>query len=148
MDTRLKTIAFAGLLGFMSIGQAQALSFDSVKESASSMLSEGGGEGGGLLSSLSSGSFSSGSLTNLTGVINYCQEKGYLGSTADVAKDQLMEQLGVSAEPTEDSDYQQGLSGILQGEDGESFNLASLGDTVGEKACGMVADQAVSMVGG
>lgn len=145
MDTRIKTIVFAGLLGFLSIGQANALSLDKVTEQAGSMVS--GGEGGGLLSSLSSGSFSSGSLTNLTGVISYCQENGYLDSTADVAKNQVMEQLGVSSEPTEDSDYQQGLNGILQGDE-ESFNLASLGDTVGEKACGMVADQAMSMVGG
>lgn len=145
MDTRFRTLAFAGLFSLMSIGQAQALSLDSVTEQAGDMVS--GGEGGGLLSSLSSGSFSSGSLTNLTGVIGYCQENGYLDSSADIAKNQVMEQLGVSSEPTDDSDYQAGLSGILQG-DGESFNLTSLGDTVGEKACGMVADQAMSIAGG
>ncbi|WP_413614913.1 DUF2501 domain-containing protein [Halomonas cupida] len=145
MDTRLKTLILAGLFSLSSIGQVQALSLDSVTDQAGDMLS--GGESGGLLSSLSSGSFSSGSLTNLTGVISYCQENGYLDSTADIAKNQVMEQLGVSSEPMNDSDYQEGLSGILQG-DGESFNLASLGDTVGEKACGMVADQALSIAGG
>ncbi|RAW07427.1 DUF2501 domain-containing protein [Halomonas elongata] len=148
MDTRFKTLALAGLFGLMSIGQAQASSLDSMKDKAGDMLSGGGsGEGTSLLSTLSSGSFNPGSLTNLTGVISYCQENGYLGSTADVAKNQVMEQLGVSSEPTDDSDYQQGLSGILQGED-QTFNLASLGDQVGEKACGMVADKAMSFVGG
>lgn len=148
MKTRLKTLTIAGLFGLMSIGQAHAQSLDSMKDKATDMMSGGGGEGGtSLLSSLSSGSFNPASLTNLTGVISYCQENGYLGSTADVAKNQVMEQLGVSSEPTDDSDYQQGLGGVLQG-DKQSFNLASLGDQVGEKACGMVADQAMSFVGG
>ncbi|MCT8469388.1 DUF2501 domain-containing protein [Chromohalobacter canadensis] len=150
MDTRFKSFALAGLLGLISIGQAQAFSLDSMKDEAADMMSGGGGGGNGsasLLSTLSSGSFNPGSLTNLTGVISYCQDNGYLGSTADIAKDQVMEQLGVNSEPTDDSDYQQGLSGILQGEDQE-FNLTSLGDKVGEKACGMVADQATSFVGG
>ncbi|MCK0714495.1 DUF2501 domain-containing protein [Chromohalobacter sarecensis] len=150
MDTRFKSFALAGLLGLMSIGQAQAFSLDSMKDEATDMMSgsEGGGnESAGLLSTLSSGSFNPGSLTNLTGVISYCQDNGYLGSTADIAKNQVMEQLGVNSEPTDDSDYQEGLSGLLQG-DGQEFNLASLGDKVGEKACGMVADQAMSFAGG
>ncbi|SOC55600.1 Protein of unknown function [Chromohalobacter canadensis] len=150
MDTRFKSFALAGLLGLISIGQAQAFSLDSMKDEAADMMSGDGGGGNGsasLLSTLSSGSFNPGSLTNLTGVISYCQDNGYLGSTADIAKNQVMEQLGVNSEPTDDSDYQQGLSGILQGEDQE-FNLTSLGDKVGEKACGMVADQATSFVGG
>lgn len=150
MDTRFKSFALAGFLGLMSIGQAQAFSLDSMKDEAADMMSGSGGGGNGsasLLSTLSSGSFNPGSLTNLTGVISYCQDNGYLGSTADIAKDQVMEQLGINSEPTNDNDYQQGLSGILQGEDQE-FNLTSLGDKVGEKACGMVADQATSFVGG
>lgn len=144
MVVRFKTLAFVGLLGLVSAGQVQAVSLDSMKDKASDMAT--GGEGGGLISSLSSGSFSFDSLTNLTGVISYCQDNGYIDSNADIAKNKVMEHIGVSSEPTDDNDYQEGLSGILQG-DGESFNLASLGGTVGEKACGMVADQAMSLAG-
>ncbi|NNC22557.1 DUF2501 domain-containing protein [Salinisphaera sp. USBA-960] len=148
MNARFKTLALAGLLGLMTIGSAQALSLDSAKDKAGDMMSSGeGGGGANLLSTLSSGSFNPASLTNLTGVISYCQENGYLGSTADVAKNQVMEKLGVSSEPTDDSDYQKGSKGVLQG-DKQSFNLSSLGDKAGEKACGMVADQATSLVSG
>lgn len=149
MHARFKSLALAGVVSLMFIGQAQALSLDNMKDAAAGMLS--GGEGGGsasMLSMLSSGSFNPGSLTNLVGVISYCQEQGYLGSPAEVAKNKALEQLGISSAPTEDSGYQQGLSGVLQGEGGQTFNLSSLGDMIGEKACGLVADQAMSFIGG
>lgn len=145
METRVKAFALTGMLGLLSIGAAHGQSLDSLTDQASSLM--GGGGSGGLLSSLSSGSFSPNSLTNLTGVLSYCQENGYLGSPADIAKDRVMDRIGVASEPTDDSDYQAGLSGILQG-DGESFDLKTLGDQAGERACGLVADQAMSLVGG
>ncbi|WP_187775940.1 DUF2501 domain-containing protein [Salinicola corii] len=145
MDIRIRTVALASLVGLMSIGTAHAQSLDSLKEKGSEMMS--GGDSAGLLSSLSSGSFSPSSMTNLTGVLSYCQENGYLGDSADGVKDKVMEAAGISSEPTDVSDYQEGKEGVLQG-DGESFDLSSLGDKAGEKACGMVADKATSFIGG
>lgn len=145
METRVKAFALTGMLSLLSIGAAHGQSLDSLTNQAGSLM--GGGGSSGLLSSLSSGSFSPNSLTNLTGVLSYCQENGYLGSPADIAKDRVMDRIGISSEPTDDSDYQAGLSGILQG-DGESFDLRALGDQAGERACGFVADHAMSLVGG
>nr|WP_163503587.1 DUF2501 domain-containing protein [Halomonas socia] len=145
MDMRhARSIAIAGLASLLSLGHAHAVSLDGVRDQAGGMMS--GGDAG-LLSSLSSGSFNFASLENLTGVLSYCQENGYLGSNADIVKGQVMDRLGVDSEPEQDDDYQQGLEGILQG-DGEAFSLSSLGDQAGERACGLVADQAMSFVGG
>ncbi|MGO2391621.1 MULTISPECIES: DUF2501 domain-containing protein [unclassified Halomonas] len=145
MAMRIKSIATTGLVSILLAGQAYAFDINSVTDRASNMASSGGSSN--LLSSLSSGSFNFANLENLTGVLNYCQENGYLGSNADIAKSQVMSRLGLESEPEENQSYQEGLSGMLQG-DGESFNLSALGDQVGERACGMAADQAMSFAGG
>lgn len=143
---------FTGAVSLLVLSQAQAVSLDSLKEKAGDTLSSGGGSQGGggaaLLSSLSSGSFDFASLENVSGVLSYCQEHGYLGSNSDIIKGKVLDQLGMETEPEENSSYQQGVEGILKGDDGRSLDLSSLGDQAGEKACGLVADQAMSYVGG
>lgn len=142
-DIRMALAAIA--LGLASLGQAHAISIDGLKEKASGMISNGsGGQGASLLSSLSSGSFDFSSMQNAAGVLSYCQENGYLGSAGDIAKKQLMGKLGMEDESSEDSGFLQGAKGILQGGDGQSFDLGRLKDQVGEKACGLLADQATS----
>ncbi|SDM27905.1 Protein of unknown function [Modicisalibacter muralis] len=125
---------------------ASAQSLDSLKESAGDLFS-GGSEsasGASFLGSLGSGSFSLGSMENVAGVLGYCQEQGYTSSATEMAKDRLMEQIGGQQEASQDSAYQQGLSGILQGEGDKSFSLGGVKDQVGEKVCNTVADQAIS----
>ncbi len=148
MQLRTVRMALAAtVIGLATLGQAQAASTDSLKDKAGSMASSvaesQGGSGGSLLSSLSGGSFSLSSMKNAAGVLSFCQENGYSASASDTAKDKLMDKLGIS-KSSDDQDYQQGLKGMVQGEDGQSFDLSSVKDKVGEKACGMIADKAMS----
>lgn len=145
MNIRYIPLAMLAAL-FAMTTTASAQSLDSLKESAGNLLS-GGSEsatGASLLGSLGSGSFSLASMENVAGILGYCQEQGYTASATEMAKDRLMEQIGGQQEASQDSAYQQGLSGILQGEDGQSFNLSGLKDQVGEKVCNTVTDQAMS----
>nr|WP_297460909.1 DUF2501 domain-containing protein [uncultured Halomonas sp.] len=141
----IRTALVAIVIGLATLGQAHAISIDGLKEKAGGMISNGaGGQGASLLSSLSSGSFDFGSMKNAAGVLSYCQENGYLGSAGDIARNQLMDKLGMQDESSEDSGFLQGAKGILQGGDGQSFDLGRLKDRAGEKVCGLLADQATS----
>ena len=124
---------------------ASAQSMDSLKDRAGDMLSgQSSASGGSMLGSLSSGAFHLGSMQNVAGVLGYCQKQGYTKSKTEMVKEKLMGKLGGEQEAEQDIGYQQGLKGVLQGENGQGFNLSSLKDQVGEKACGLVADRAMS----
>lgn len=126
---------------------ALAQSMDSLKNQAGDMLSgqsSTSASDGSLLGSLSSGSFDLGSMQNVAGVLGYCEKQGYTKSKTEMVKDKLMDKLGGKQEAAQDIGYQQGLKGVLQGEDGQGFNLASLKSQVGQKVCGTVADRAMS----
>jgi len=129
---------------------ASAFSFDSVKKDAGEMMSgqssqsTGAASGASLLSSLGSGSMNLGSMQNVAGVLGYCQDQGYTESTTDKVKNSLLEKLGGQSQVKEDDSYQQGLSGLLQGGNGQTFSLSNLKDQVGKKACGMITDKAMS----
>lgn len=144
----LRSFSSALLIASLAVAPlALAQSMDSLKDQAGDMLSGSSGSsasGGSLLGSLSSGSLNLASIQNVAGVLGYCQEQGYTKSKTEMVKDKLMGQLGGKEEAEQDIGYQQGMKGMLQGEDGQSFNLSSLKDQVGEKACGMVADRAMS----
>lgn len=145
MNIRYIRLAMLAAL-FAMATTASAQSLDSLKESAGNLFSGGSqsASGASLLGSLGSGSFSLASMENVAGVLGYCQEQGYTSSATEMAKDRLMEQIGGQQEVSQDSAYQQGLSGILKGEGGQSFSLSGLKDQVGEKVCNTVADQAMS----
>ncbi|WP_227370618.1 DUF2501 domain-containing protein [Halomonas sp. M20] len=136
----------AGLIAAVAlVPVSSASSMDSVKEKAGGLMSGGSSGGGSLLSSLSSGSFDLGSMSNVAGVLGYCQEQGYSKSVTQTAKDKLLGKLGGHEKASEDEGYQQGMSGILKGqEEGKSFDLSSLKDKMGEKVCGTIADKAMS----
>lgn len=137
----------AGLIAAVAlVPVSSASSMDSVKDKAGSLMSGGSsGDGGSLLSSLSSGSFDLGSMSNVAGVLGYCQKQGYSKSATETAKDKLLGKLGGKEKTSEDEGYQQGMNGILQGkEEGKSFDLGGLKDKVGEKVCGTIADKAMS----
>nr|WP_299241500.1 DUF2501 domain-containing protein [uncultured Halomonas sp.] len=136
----------AGLIAAVAlVPVGSASSMDSVKEKAGGLMSGGSSGGGALLSSLSSGSFDLGSMSNVAGVLGYCQEQGYSKSATQTAKDKLMGKLGGQEKASEDKGYQEGMNGILKGqEEGKSFDLGSLKDKMGEKVCGTIADKAMS----
>lgn len=119
-------------------GSASAQSLGSLKSEAGNLLGHKGTTS--ALPSLSS----LGSAQNAAGVLGYCQSHGYLPSATDTVKDKLLGSLGGAAKAKQDPGYQQGLSGILHGGDGQSFKLSSLKGTVAKKLCQHVADKAMS----
>ena len=125
------TIAFAAA--------ASAQSLDSLTSAAGSLLGQKGSTS--ALPSVSS----LGSAQNAAGVLGYCQSHGYLPSATDTLKEKLLGKFGGgSTEPTRSEGYQQGLNGILQGGNGQNFDLGNLKGTLAKKLCQHVADKAVS----
>ena len=124
-------------LAFASAASAQSL--DSLKSAAGDLLGQKGTSS--ALPSVSS----LGSAQNAAGVLGYCQSHGYLPSATDTLKEKLLGKFGGGAgEAAQDKGYQQGLGGILQGGNGQSFNLGDLKGTLAKKLCKHVADKAVS----
>lgn len=118
---------------------AAAQSLDSLKGAAGNLLGQKTATTTAMPSLTSLGS-----AQNAAGVLGYCQSHGYLPSATDTLKNKLLGSLGAPAQAKQDAGYQQGLTGMLQGGDGQSFNLASLKGTVAKKLCQHVADTAMS----
>lgn len=133
---------------------AQAGALDNLKNSAGNamkqqagnrMSSQSGTAGSGaLLSQLSSGSLNLGSAQNVAGVLGYCQKQGYAPSATDQVKSRLMSKIGGESQAQQDEGYKQGLSGILQGGNGQRFDLSNIKQRIGKKVCGHIADKAMS----
>lgn len=107
-----------------------------------------GALGGSALSGLGLPNIASGSAGNVAGVLEYCVKNNYLKkANINTLKDGLMSKAGLAkAEPEKDSSYANGLNGILTGGDGKSFNLSGIQDSVKEKACDYVLDNATSLL--
>ena len=81
---------------------------------------------------------------NAAGVLQYCVKNNLLGGDAAGLKDKLMGK--VTGQPAQETGFQAGLGGLLQGGDGRSLNLQSLSGTVKEKACDYVLKNASSLL--
>ena len=82
---------------------------------------------------------------NAAGVLQYCIKNNYL--SADAAggiKDKLLSM--VTGNKTQQTGFANGSKGLLQGSDGKSLNLKSLGDKVKTKACDYVLQNAKSLI--
>ena len=105
--------------------------------------------GGADISALSAmGLTGSGTAGNAAGVITYCMKNNYLnaGKAAQV-KDQLLGKMGLGQkEEPKDEGYASGLSGMVMGSGGKSFNLAKVKGDLKEKACDFVLDNAKSLL--
>lgn len=130
---------------------AQAGALDNLKNNASNAMQQHTGDNtnsqagaGALMSQLSSGSLNLGSPQNVAGVLGYCKKQGYAQSTAKNVKSRLMSKLGGQSETQDNDSYKQGLSGILQGNKDQRFNLSNLKDRIGQKVCGGIAHKAMS----
>lgn len=135
MSILFRHAALAALLAAGSTVQAQGL-LDNLKGAASNQL---GGMG---LPSIGAGTAS-----NAAGVLQYCVERKYLSGGAAGVKDQLLNKIGLGAgKEKQDPGYQSGLSGILSGSDGKSFDLGKVQDKLKDKACDYVLDNAKSLI--
>lgn len=145
---------FAGL--FVTTLTATAGPLDQIKSAIPGLSNSSGSAGaasalpgGSLLEHLGGGASSLGSPQNVAGILGYCQAHGWAPSASETVKNKLMSKLGLQDPAQQDSDYKQGLSGILQNGKGGSFNLSQVKDTVGKRACSMVTDRAASsLLGG
>ncbi|WP_322994795.1 DUF2501 domain-containing protein [Castellaniella sp.] len=143
-------LASACLLAFAAPAGAAGIA-DLVKDQAIGSL------GGGTSSSAASGlgsvgsalglpSIGGGTASNVAGILQYCVQKKYLGGTSAASvKDKLLEQAGVTQKKP-DTGYQQGLSGLLSGSDGSSFDMNKLTGDLKNKACDYVLDNASSLI--
>lgn len=128
---------------------ASAFNFDNARKVMAAQSSQGESSatttsGASLLSSLGSGSLNLGSMQNVAGVLGYCQRQGYTESATDKVKNSLLGKLGGQSQATESDSYQQGLNGLLQGDNGQTFSLTNLKGKVGKKVCGIITDKATS----
>lgn len=120
----------------------------SAAQPASSGLGALGGAGG-VGSALGLPSISGDSAGNAAGVLQYCLQNKYLGGTdASSVKDKLLDKVGMGSQQSQQKDtgYQQGLSGMLSGSGGSSFDLGKLKSSLKEKACSYVLDNASSLL--
>jgi hypothetical protein len=135
---------------------------DSIKSQAAESLGGGGsassqsatasgtvGGTAGLGSALGLPSIGGNTAGNAAGVLQYCIQNKYLGGTdASSVKDKLLDKVGIDSqqEQKQDSGYQKGLTGMLSGSDGSSFDLNKLKSSLKDKACGYVLDNASSLL--
>ena len=149
-------------------GAAHAASWqDQLSDTASGLLSNTSGnqqtanatDGGlslGTITQLLSGgnhAIAASSLTNATGVLQYCIKNKVINSTNELT-DQLKSKLGLtsSPKPAEQTSYQQGIAGLLNTGSQQKLDLNALGETelgkqLKTKACNVVLEQGKSYLG-
>ena len=157
----MKNIAITGLLlaGLSGLGaSAQAAGLgDTLRGqiggaggAAGGASALGGALGGGADMSARSamGLTGSGTAGNAAGVITYCMKNNYLNADkAAQVKNQLLGKMGLGQkEEPKDEGYLSGLSGMVTGSGGKSFNLDKVKGDLKEKACDYVLDNAKSLL--
>lgn len=110
-----------------------------------------GDVGGALGGALGGKSAASGSLGNVTGLLEFCIKNNYLGGGAASIKDSLMGKLGGGSAAKADNDYKAGGMGILKSADGKQLDLSGAGagglkEKVTKQACDAVLSQAKSFM--
>lgn len=146
----------------LAVGNAAAASWQDQLNSAASQLgsqnnsntTSNANNGGMSLSSLAGllnggdKAVSSSTMTNAAGVMEYCVKNNVVDNNVSNVKNQVLDKLGLNTqtEKAQQTDYQQGLTGLLNTGNGQQLNLKSLGDTemgkkVKTKACDVVLKQ-------
>ncbi|MET0540751.1 MAG: DUF2501 domain-containing protein [Variovorax sp.] len=87
----------------------------------------------------------SSTMGNAAGVLQYCVKNNYLaGGDANAVKDKLMG--AVTGQQPQQEGYATGAKGLLQGTDGQSFDLKNVSGKLKTKACDYVLKNAKSLV--
>ena len=106
---------------------------------------------GSMGSALTGQSMTSGSTSNVAGVLQFCIKNNYLsGNGASSVKDSLMSKLGGTSAASSDSGYTAGASGILKSGDGQQVDLSGGGlkQQVTKQVCDKILSQGKSLLGG
>ena len=142
-------------------GAAQATSWqESLSSAASELTKESGTSQGGLSASSLTGllsnsaqSLSAGTMNNAAGILEYCA-KQKLASVTDTEniKNQVLGKLGLDTqEQKADTNYMDGIQGLLNAQNGQQLNLSTIGNSslakqVKTKACDLVLKQGVNFI--
>lgn len=159
-----QAITALGVAAITMASHTQAISLQDSLYSAASQLSQGQNQSqsntsapnglngvNGLAGLLNSGdqALSAGSMDNAAGVLQYCMKQKLVSATnTENVKNQLLNKLGLTApqDAQQQTDYTQGLAGVLNTGDGMQFNLDSFKNTplakkARTKACNIVLKQ-------
>lgn len=136
-------------------GNLQAANWQDTLSSTASQLGQNGGSTTNLTGLLGGGTqaLSAGTMGNAAGILQYCIKQKLVSATnTENIKDKLLDKLGLnSAEKQKQTDYTQGMAGLLQTKDGQALNLNNIGSTplaekVKTKACDLVLKQGISFL--
>lgn len=92
-------------------------------------------------------------MNNAAGILEYCA-KQKLASVTDTqnVKNQVLDKLGLSApEQKQDTNYMDGIQGLLNAKDGQQLDLNTIGNSslaqkVKTKACDLVLKQGMNFI--
>ena len=147
---RFHMFAVAAMLVLGTVAPVHAAGLlDGLKGAATEQLGGGSSSGGsaaGMLGGLGLPSMGAGTAGNAAGVVQYCIKNKYLGGGASGVKDSLLRKAGLGGKEEKDPGYQSGLSGMLSGSDGKSFDMSKVQSSLKEKACDYVLDNAKSLL--
>lgn len=156
-----KAFLFSATLGALLLtGAASAASWQESLSSAASELSGSSSQSGGLSASSlagllgnSSQSLSAGTMNNAAGILEYCAKQKLASVTdAENVKNQVLGKLGMDTQQQkEDTNYLEGIQGLLNAQNGQQLNLTTLGNSslakqVKTKACDLVLKQGVNFL--
>jgi hypothetical protein len=139
-------IAIAMSLPLLSISAAHAQLGNLLKGGSTDGSSNGLS---GLSSALSGQSLTSGSTSNVAGVLQFCIKNNYLsGNGASSVKDSLMSKLGGPSAASSDSGYTDGANGLLKSGDGKQLDLSGSGlkEQVTKQVCDKILAQGKSLL--
>lgn len=144
-------IAIAMSLPLLSISVAHAQLGNLLKGGGSSDGSSSGLSSlGSMGSALSGQSLTSGSTSNVAGVLQFCIKNNYLsGNSASSVENSLMSKLGGSSAASSDSGYTDGASGLLKSGNGKQLDLSGGGlkEQVTKQVCDKILSQGKSLLG-
>jgi hypothetical protein len=150
MKARMCHITAAGILivTLLPFSAANAQLGDPLKQGGGSGSSGGLGNLGGLGGTLSGQSVTSGSASNVAGLLEFCIKNNYLsGNSAASVKDSLMSKIP-GGKPSSDSGYSSGAKGILSSSDGGQLDLSGGGmkKQFTKQVCDKILAQGKSML--
>jgi hypothetical protein len=147
------TVAGIAIAMLLPISAAHAQLGNLLKGGGSSDGSSSGGLSslGSMGSALTGQSMTSGSTSNVAGVLQFCIKNNYLsGNGASSVKDSLMSKLGGTSAASSDSGYTDGANGLLKSGNGQQLDLSGSGlkQQVTKQVCDKILSQGKSLLGG
>ncbi|WP_426596334.1 DUF2501 domain-containing protein [Pectobacterium brasiliense] len=158
MKSVRNAVGVVGLVTFIVSGYVQAASLQDSLSNAVGQFSQNNSSSealSGLSGLLTNGNqaLSAGNMNNAAGILQYCLKQKLVSATnTENIKNQLLDKLGLSSQDEKkQTDYTQGLAGLLNTRDGKQLNLNNIGNTplaekVKTKACDLVLKQGIKFI--